>query len=114
MIDLTPFIKAVLTLLATIITAFVVPYIKTKTTIAQRQKIKTYIKAAVLAAEQVYQTDGMGRKKMEYARDYLLGLGYDISVTEIEAAVYEFINQPIIDAPIVFEPVDETVDTPAE
>ena len=50
--DWTPIIEAAIALLAAIITYFVVPFIKSKTTEAQQQKLEYWIKAAVRYAEQ--------------------------------------------------------------
>ena len=49
--DITPVIQAVTVLLAAIITTFVVPYIKSKTTAAQQSQINAWVKIAVSAAE---------------------------------------------------------------
>lgn len=44
--DITPVIQAVTVLLAAIITTFVVPYIKNKTTAAQQSQINAWVKIA--------------------------------------------------------------------
>ena len=72
--------------------------IKARTTNEQQAYIRALVKAGVYAAEQIYQTEGMGRKKMEYVKAFLQQNGYDINITEIEAAVAEYINNP----PIVY------------
>lgn len=93
-IDLTTIINAIIALLATIVTYRVIPWIKAKTTNEQQAYIRALVKAGVYAAEQIYQTDGMGQKKMEYVKKWLQLHGCDIDVTEIEAAVSEYINRP--------------------
>ena len=93
-IDLTTIINAIIALLAAIVTYRVVPWIKAKTTNEQQAYIRALVKAGVYAAEQIYNTDGMGKKKMEYVREWLLSHGLDIDVAEIEAAVSEYINKP--------------------
>ena len=93
-IDLTEIIKAFIALLAAVITGFLVPYIKAKTTAEQRAKIVALIKAGVLAAEQIYKADGIGAKKLEYVRNYLMRNGYEVDTTEIEAVVAEYLNLP--------------------
>lgn len=93
-IDLTTIINAIIALLAALVTYRVIPWIKAKTTNEQQAYIRALVKAGVYAAEQIYQTEGMGRKKMEYVKAFLQSHGYDINVTEIEAAVAEYINRP--------------------
>lgn len=93
-IDLTTVINAFIALLAAWVTYRVIPWIKAKTTNEQQAYIRALVKAGVYAAEQVYQAEGMGRRKMEYVKSFLQSHGYDINVTEIEAAVAEYINRP--------------------
>ena len=49
-IDLTSIANAVIALIAAIITAFVIPWIRSKTTAAQFEKIKMWVTVAVEAA----------------------------------------------------------------
>lgn len=107
-IDLTQIITALLGLFAALITYRLVPYIKAKTTNEQQAYIRALVKAGVFAAEQIYRTEGMGKKKMEYVREFLHQHGFDINIAEIEAAVSEYINPP---AQVVIEaPVEVTTD----
>ena len=107
-IDLTQIITAILGLFAALITYRLIPYIKAKTTNEQQAYIRALVKAGVFAAEQIYQTEGMGKKKMEYVKEFLHQHGFDINVAEIEAAVSEYINRP---AQVVMEvPVEVTPD----
>lgn len=94
-IDLTTIINAVIALLAALVTYRVIPWIKAKTTNEQQAYIRALVKAGVYAAEQIYKTEGKGRQKMEYVKAFLQSHGYDINVTEIEAAVSEYINKPV-------------------
>ena len=110
MINLTPIFEAVIGLLAALITYRVVPWIKAKTTNEQRAYIRALVKAGVYAAEQIYKTEGMGAKKMEYVKEYLQANGFTVSVTEIEAAVSEYINNPFGTALIVGEEVEKQSD----
>lgn len=93
-IDLTTIINAIIALLAAVVTYRVIPWIKAKTTNEQQAYIRALVKAGVFAAEQIYNTDGMGHKKMEYVKQWLQSHGLDIDVAEIEAAVSEYINPP--------------------
>lgn len=85
--DYTTIFNAVLALLGAIITAFVVPYVKSKTTEAQQATIGTWIGIAVAAAEQMFDSQ-MGEEKLEYVQNYLETLGISVTVEEIESSVY--------------------------
>ena len=93
-IDLTSIINAILGLLAALVTYRLIPWIKAKTTNEQQAYIRALIKAGVYAAEQIYNTEGMGRQKMEYVKAFMQRHGFDVDITEIEAAVAEYINRP--------------------
>lgn len=100
MIDLTPVVQGVVTLCAAMITTFVIPYIKSKTTAAQQQKINGYVKTAVTAAEQIFSGPGEGEKKKDYVLTLLKSHGIVVDEDKldamIEAAVYELTNTGLI------------------
>lgn len=109
-IDLTTIINAIIALLAAVVTYRVIPWIKAKTTNEQQAYIRALVKAGVYAAEQIYKTEGMGRKKLEYVKTWMQAHGYDIDVTEIEAAVSEYINRPgegVLYAEVPIDPPEE-------
>ena len=56
--NITPIIEAAFTLIAAIITAVVVPYIRSKTTDTQRAELMALVRIAVTAAEQLYTRTG--------------------------------------------------------
>lgn len=94
--NITPIFKAVVGLLATIITFVIVPYIKSKTTAEQQKRINEWIKIAVAAAEQIYKGVGRGEEKKAYVLAYLAehGITLDEATIDamIEAAVYALNN----------------------
>ncbi len=94
--NITPIFKAVVGLLATIITFVIVPYIKSKTTAEQQKKINEWIKIAVAAAEQIYKGVGRGEEKKAYVLAYLAEHGVELDEATIdamiEAAVYALNN----------------------
>ena len=90
-IDLTPIIQAVITLIAALITAKLIPWIKAKTTNEQQAMLRAAVKTAVFAAEQLYGA-GNGGHKLEYACEMLRSQGYVVDRVKIEAAVGEFLN----------------------
>ena len=99
MYDITPIIEAVAALIAALITAFLVPYIKSKTTASQQAEINAWVKIAVSAAEQIFKGSGRGEEKKQYVIAWLKERGVTVDENEldalIEAAVYE-LTQGII------------------
>lgn len=116
-IDLTPILQAIIGLVAALIAYRLIPWIKARTTNEQQAYINALVKAGVFAAEQLYQADGMGEKKMAFVREYLRGKGFDVDTTAIEAAVAEYINNPplvySVPLPDAAKP-PEVLDTAAE
>ena len=93
MVDLTPIITAVLTLIFSLITTFLIPYIKAKTTDEQFNTIKLWVQVAVQAAEMLYVGSGRGEEKKKYVVDFLNSKGFTLNTEEIdnliESAVLE-------------------------
>ena len=99
MIDITPILNAIIALLAAIITAVVVPWLKARTTAAQRENLQAWARIAVKAAEQAYAGQrGKGMEKKQEVYDFLHDKGcsvdFDELNTAIEAAVHELIQVP--------------------
>lgn len=86
MIDLTQIVIALIGVLATLITAYVIPWIKKHTTVKQQESISFWLDIAVNAAEQIYSS-GQGEQKWNYVVDYLSKNGIKIDETAIEAYV---------------------------
>ena len=61
--DITTIIEAAAALAAAVITAVVIPYIKSRTTAQQQAEINAWVKIAVTAAEQIYRGSGRGEEK---------------------------------------------------
>ena len=100
MFDITVIIEAVFALLAAIITAIVIPYIKSKTTASQQAEINAWVKIAVTAAEQIYTCSGRGEEKKAYVLNWLQEHGITVDAEKldalIEAAVYDLTNNGLI------------------
>ena len=78
-------IKLIIPLLCTVITAYIIPYLKEK-------KLYNAVKTAVQAAEQIYKERGMGEQKFEYVKSWLnekFSISADDLKKFIESAVYE-------------------------
>ena len=86
MIDLTSILQTVIALLAALITARLVPWIKSKTTAQQQATLAMVVDVLVYAAEQIYGSD-TGQQKVQYVRSELEKRGYAVDIAQIEAAV---------------------------
>lgn len=84
MVDLTPIITTVLTLIFSLITAFLIPYIKTKVSAEQFATIKLWVQVAVQAAETLYVGSGRGEEKKKYVIEFLNSKGFTLNAEEIE------------------------------
>lgn len=91
--DITTIIEAVFALAAAVITAIVIPYIKSRTTAQQQAEINAWVKIAVAAAEQIYTGSGRGEEKKAYVLNWLAEHGITMDKDRInaliEAAVYD-------------------------
>lgn len=91
--DITTIIEAVFALAAAVITAIVIPYIKSRTTAQQQAEINAWVKIAVAAAEQIYTGSGRGEEKKAYVLNWLAEHGITMDEERInaliEAAVYD-------------------------
>lgn len=94
-VDLTPVLQAVIALIASLITAKLIPYIKSKTNANQQLMLQSAINVLVYAAEQIYGA-GNGRAKLDYVKKELAKKGYDVDVATIEGAVKRLLNPPKI------------------
>lgn len=96
MIDLTNIVEAVIALAVAIITAFVLPWIKGRTTAQEREELLAWVDIAVAAAQQLFH-DQEGHVRLNYALEFLADKGYkadDLAIREaVEAAVLKLHQQ---------------------
>ena len=90
--DYTQIISAVIALISALVSAFLIPWLKTKIDANKLQTIKTYVEIGVKAAEQLYAaTDG--EEKNAYVINFMAehGIRFDVSTIGqlIEAAVLQ-------------------------
>lgn len=90
--DYTQIISTVIALISALVSAFLIPWLKTKIDANKLQTIKTYVEIGVKAAEQLYAaTDG--EEKKAYVINFLAehGIRFDVSTIDqlIEAAVLQ-------------------------
>lgn len=86
MTDLTPIFNALIALVAALITAFVIPWIKRNTTAQDREEFLRWVEIAVAAAEQLFYTT-QGTEKKKYVVQFLQDKGFTFSEEEINAAI---------------------------
>lgn len=86
MIDLTDIITAVLGLIAALITYYLIPWLKERTTAQQQERLTGIYKTVVFAAEQIWGA-GHGQEKLEYAVSRLKEKGIKVDIDMIEALV---------------------------
>lgn len=87
MIDLTGIMSALVTLIAAVITSFLIPYLKAKVDADKLAKIHFWVKVAVAAAEQVFSLKGTGEEKKEYVEEFLREKGFTLDMMEIDALI---------------------------
>lgn len=84
--DYTELFQAFITLLATIITTFLIPYIKKKLSAEKTEELRKWVSVAVKAAEQLYGK-GTGTEKKEYVVSFLASKGIIFDVDEVNAMI---------------------------
>ena len=90
--DYTQIISAVIALISALVSAFLIPWLKTKIDADKLQTLRTYVEIGVKAAEQLYAaTDGAAKKA--YVVNFLAekGIQFDVETIDklIEAAVLQ-------------------------
>ncbi len=126
MLDFTPLLEAVIALAFTLITAFLIPWLKTKYGAETLGKIKSFVEVAVYAAEKAYGA-GNGAQKLAYVEKFLaekkirldfntLKVLVDAEIKKMEQAEHPVIVGELIDEgdETEDEPTDETLHPPDE
>lgn len=90
MTDITPIIEALIALIAALLSAFLIPWLHSKTNAQGTQHLLTWVDIAVRAAQQLYyQQDGEVR--LQHALSVLAEKGFDVNdetvLDAVEAAV---------------------------
>ena len=87
MMDITPFVCALILLVFAFIACFVIPWLRNKTSAAQRQELMAWISIAVRAAEQIFKGQGRGEEKMQYVLNWLEEHGFYVETTQLKAMI---------------------------
>lgn len=85
-LDITQVAQAFLTLMAALVTAVVVPWVRANTNEKQQAFLQTLLRIGVQAAEQLYGS-GTGQEKKDYVLAYLEGKGIEVDDAALEATV---------------------------
>lgn len=92
MIDITPLVNALIAVAAVLVTVYLTPWLKSRTTAAQREEINAWVKIGCAAAEQLYNSGKIQNKKF-YVTQFLEQKNLKVNADEldkmIEAAVLE-------------------------
>ena len=86
MTNLTPIVAALIFLLSALISAFVIPYLRARTTKEQLDEAMFWVRHFVEAAEQIY-TANDGEAKKNYVLNKLTEKGYEIDLDELSDLV---------------------------
>ena len=102
-IDLTPIFQAIIILVAALITRYVVPWIKAKTTLDQQKEIRDLVSILVFAAEKLYSGSGRGEEKLAWVKEHLDAHGYELDTDELAELVNAEIKKLESAAPLMIE-----------
>lgn len=90
-IDLTPLFQALILLVSSVISIYLLPKVKSylaeKLSNEQRENLKQWVKVAVAAAEQIYNKKGLGADKYRYVVDFLKEKGIYVNSDEVMALI---------------------------
>lgn len=80
-------IMLVLSVVGAVITYYVIPYIKSKTTNEQRKDLVYWTQVAIKFAEQIYNDKGQGELKFDYVTEYLNKKGINFTEEQVEMLI---------------------------
>lgn len=87
MIDITEIISSFISLILAVLTAFIIPWIKSKIDLEKLDRAREWAEIFVTAAEQMYIGTGRGEEKFNYVADELAKKGIYLDPDEIEALI---------------------------
>jgi len=93
-------VEIIIAVVAVVISAALLPWLKTKATTAETQQLLDAVERAVVAAEQTYKSAGSGHgvEKLELVKSSLLSSGVEITqsvLDMIEHTVWEKFNSTV-------------------
>lgn len=111
MLDLTPLVQAIITLAATAVTLFLIPWLRERYGNETLNKAKSLVQIAVYAAEKVYGA-GNGEQKLEFAEHVLAQHKIKLDTNTIMAMIDAEIKK--MEQADSFIPVAEAIEYEAE
>lgn len=87
MFDITPIVNAVIALATALVTAFVIPWLKSKIEADKLEQYKEWVCIAVKAAEQIYTGSGRGAEKKKYVLEFLQSKGFTVDFDSIDLMI---------------------------
>ena len=109
-IDVTDFVTALLGLLASIVTAYLAPWLKAKLGAARYENALSVTNTFVNAAEQIFKGAGRGQEKLDYVKKELNKRGITYDEAKLEAAVFNLRDVVFEDEMIIETEDDEEED----
>ena len=91
-IDLTGIVLAVISLIAALITRYLIPWIKGKTTEHQQEALLILARTGVYAAEQIFSTEEWKEKKA-YVLNLLKQNGYTVDSLAVDALIESLVRE---------------------
>lgn len=86
-IDLTPLFRVIFILICTLISAYLIPYLKKKLGAQKLENAYMWIEKAVKAAEVLFPESKSGPSKLLFVKDFLKGKGFDFDEKELEVLI---------------------------
>lgn len=86
-LDLTPLLQAVIGVIFALLSGFLIPWIRQRTTEEQQKSIRNWVQIAVYAAEKLYNTAGAGPQKLAYVETFLAQHGIALEMDTLTALV---------------------------
>lgn len=80
-------LKLVIMILSAIVVYRIIPFLKAKTSIEQREEAEYWIRIAIRVAEQIYKDKGQGTLKKEYVLEWLNKNGIQITKEQADVLI---------------------------
>ena len=115
MLDITAILQALITLVALLISAFVIPWLRKKIGAEKMSEFLKWVDIAVRAAEQLYDST-MTVEKKQYVLSFLDSKGVKFTVAEVDAAIEAAViklHNELISPFLISDPTPEAVNKDA-
>ena len=115
MVDLTGIFEALIALVSSVVTVFLIPWLKTKLNNEQLNKAHSIVQIGVFAAEKLYGA-GNGDKKLAYVEDLLKAKKIKLDTMTLKAMVDAEVKKlEMVDPNKAFDVLDKKIlDEPEE